>query len=202
MIVTALSTDAFVASFAYGTNKIKIPFSSVTVINILCSSILALSLFFGTLIRPFIPQNITNIICFSILMAIGLSKLTDSIVQSYIKNHPKLKKVTTFSILGLKFNVNIESENNNEFDIKNVKVLSPAEAASLSIALSLDGLAVGFGAALANGNAVQIVLFSLISDMLAVMIGSYIGSKVAEKIPFNLSWMSGTLLIILSVLKL
>ncbi len=78
----------------------------------------------------------------------------------------------------------------------------PFEAASLSIALSLDGLAVGIGAALVNSNSVQIVLFSLISDMVAVMLGCFIGNKIAEKISFNLSWLSGLLLIVLSFLKI
>lgn len=35
LLVTALSVDAFVASFAYGANKIRIPLSSVAVINLI-----------------------------------------------------------------------------------------------------------------------------------------------------------------------
>ena len=42
LLVTALSMDAFVASFAYGTSKIKIPFKSAIVINVVCSSILGI----------------------------------------------------------------------------------------------------------------------------------------------------------------
>ncbi len=45
LLVLAVSLDAFVASIAYGTNKIKIPFASATIINIICSSVLGLSLF-------------------------------------------------------------------------------------------------------------------------------------------------------------
>ncbi len=46
LLVLAVSLDAFVASIAYGTNKIKIPFVSATIINIICSSVLGVSLFF------------------------------------------------------------------------------------------------------------------------------------------------------------
>jgi len=40
MLVCALSLDAFVASFAFGTQKIKIPFFSVLLINTICAYLL------------------------------------------------------------------------------------------------------------------------------------------------------------------
>ena len=46
LLVLAVSLDAFVASIAYGTNKIKIPFVSATIINIICSSVLGGITFF------------------------------------------------------------------------------------------------------------------------------------------------------------
>lgn len=201
MIVTALSTDAFVASFAYGTNKIKIPFSSVTVINVVCSSILAVSLFFGSLVCGFIPEEITHIVCFLILFILGIVKLLDSIMEEFVKKRRGIDKSFEFSMLHMRFGINMKAED-NKLQVGQSKVLLPGEAASLAIALSLDGLAVGFGAALANSNSIQIVAFSLISDMLAVMAGCYIGNKIAEKICFNLSWLSGLLLMILAFMKL
>ena len=50
LLVSALSMDAFVASFAYGTSKIKIPFKSAIIINVVCSTILAIALFAGGII--------------------------------------------------------------------------------------------------------------------------------------------------------
>ena len=201
MIVTALSMDAFVASFAYGTNKVKIPFSSVTVINVVCSSILAVSLFFGSIVSEFVPENLTHIICFLILFVLGMYKLAESIISYIIDKKGNFDKILKFSLLGLNFKVNILPEL-SEDELEHRKILKPSEAASLSIALSLDGLAVGFGAALADANSVQIVAFSLISDMAAVMLGCFIGNRVAEKISCNLSWLSGALLMILAFLKL
>lgn len=201
MIVSALSMDAFVASFAYGTNKVKIPFSSVTVINVICSAILAISLFFGSIASQFIPEELTHIICFLILFVLGMVKLSESIISSVVKKRGNFIKYLNFSFLGLNFNLGVSSNLEDE-SFKNKKVLSPSSAASLSIALSLDGLAVGFGAALVEANSLQIVLFSLISDMVAVMLGCFIGNRVAEKISFNLSWLSGLLLMVLAFLKL
>ena len=202
MIVTALSIDAFVASFAYGTNKVKIPFLSVTVINVICSSILAISLFFGTIVKNFVPEFFTHIICFLILFGLGSYKLAGSIV-SILKRHKIIKKNICLNVLGLNVDVSIScpKEKEENYCTKS-KILTPIEAAYLSVALSLDGLAVGIGAAFANADSLQIVAFSLISDMVAVMLGCFLGNKIAEKVSFNLSWLSGLILIILSFLKI
>ncbi|WP_051365849.1 hypothetical protein [Metaclostridioides mangenotii] len=96
LLVIALSIDSFVASFAYGANKIKIPISSVAVINIICTLVLGVSLFLGSAIGSYIPSNLTKIICFSILFFIGLIKLFDSTSKSFIKK-------TTISIKKLTF---------------------------------------------------------------------------------------------------
>ena len=47
LLVAAVSLDAFVASFAYGTNKIKIPVTSLIVISVICSGMLAFFRFFA-----------------------------------------------------------------------------------------------------------------------------------------------------------
>lgn len=201
MIVTALSMDAFVASFAYGANKVKIPFSSVTAINVICSSILAVSLFFGSVISNFIPQSLTHLICFLILFILGLTKFGESLVEWIKEKKGDIKKNIKISFIGINFDINMGIQE-EKIDLNPSKILKIKEASSLSIALSLDGLAVGFGAALANSNSLQIVAFSLISDMLAVMLGCFIGNRVAEKFSFNLSWLSGIMLMILAFLKL
>ncbi len=45
LLVLALSLDAFVASIAYGTNKIKIPFKSIIIIDSICAISLVISLY-------------------------------------------------------------------------------------------------------------------------------------------------------------
>jgi putative sporulation protein YtaF len=82
------------------------------------------------------------------------------------------------------------------------KNISPAEAASIAVALSLDGIAVGLGAALGGVNWLAVIIFSIVTDMLAIMFGRYIGEKAASKFKFNLSWLGGIILIALAVSKL
>lgn len=200
VLVVALSTDAFVASFAYGSNKIKIPFLSAQIINIVCSSILGLSLLIGNTIRQYIPVGLTSIICFGLLFILGIIKLLDSTIKSFIKRHGNLKRKIKFSMFSIHFILQVYATP-EEADRDYSKILTAGEAVSLAIALSLDGLAVGFGAALGEINVLQVILFSLIFGTIAIQSGCWIGNKVAEKIPFNFEWLSGALLIVLAFLK-
>ncbi|MGL4797227.1 MAG: hypothetical protein ACRC1Y_04290, partial [Paraclostridium sp.] len=51
ILVLSLCIDTFVASIAYGTDRIKIPISSAIIINGVCTSFLALSLFLGSIFK-------------------------------------------------------------------------------------------------------------------------------------------------------
>lgn len=201
MITSALSIDAFVASFAYGGNKIKIPVLSVQIINIICSSTLGISLLAGTLLRQYIPPALSPAICFSILLILGFIKLLDGATKSFIRKNTGFKKKIRFSMFNLKFILSLYADP-EKADVDASSVISPAEAASLAVALSLDGLAVGFGAALGNVSVIAMIACSLVVGMLAIISGCFFGNKLAGKIPFNLSWLSGALLIVLAVLKL
>ncbi|MCL1832690.1 MAG: manganese efflux pump [Oscillospiraceae bacterium] len=82
------------------------------------------------------------------------------------------------------------------------KSISAREAAILALSLSLDGIAVGFGAALAGVNAWAVIAFSLAMGLVALKLGSWLGNKAADKLPFNISWLAGIVLIALAVEKL
>lgn len=201
ILVVALSLDAFAASFAYGTDRIKIPFSSMMVINGICAGMLAASLFLGTMVRAAIPDGVTSVLCFAILLVLGTEKLCDSAVKAYIRSGRTVRKKLSFSFLNLNFILRVYADPETA-DSDASKTLNPREAASLAVALSLDGLAVGLGAAMSNADSIQIVLLSLITDAAAVMGGSWIGNRLSRKTSLNLSWLSGLLLIVLAFLKL
>lgn len=201
MLSSALSMDAFVSGFAYGSNKIKIPISSVIIINIVCSSILGLSLLIGSVVRDNIPVWITTVICFALLFFLGIAKLLDSITKTFIKKHTKVNKKINFSMFNFKFILHLYAEP-EKADVDCSKTISSIEAISLAIALSLDGLAIGFGAGLSDINCMLVILCALVTDATCIILGSYIGNKVACKTCFNLSWLSGVLLILLAFLRL
>lgn len=199
--VIALCLDSFAAAFAYGTNKIKIPFASASVISIICSAILGISLLIGTLIRDILPGNLPVIICFCMLFILGLVKLFDSIIKGYIRKNEKIHKQLCFSIFSLKFILNIYA-NPEIADKDHSRVLSIKEAVYLSVAMSLDGLVAGIGAALKEINIFLAVSISLIIVFISIVSGCFLGNKLAKKTPLDFSWLGGVILIILAFLKL
>lgn len=204
LITTALSMDAFVSGFAYGANKIKIPFISVIIINIVCSVILGISLFLGTFIGQYIPKMVTVVVCAVILIILGLIKIFDSFIKNLIKRKQGIHKEIKFSLFNLKFILNVFAKP-EDADVNSNKVLSPKEALALSIALSLDGIAVGLGTGLINASIISyitIIAFSLITDAVFLILGRFIGNKIAQKISLNLSWLSGLILIGLAIMKI
>lgn len=201
LLVSALSMDAFVASFAYGTSKIKIPFKSAMTINLVCSSILAIALFMGSIISKYIPSVFTTSICVTVLLMLGLTKLFDSTLKAILNKSGTLSRDVSFKLFDFRFFLRVCLDS-TEADIDHSYELSPKESVSLSVALSLDGLAAGFSTGLMVTNYIQIILFSLAINIVAVLLGCAIGNKVAQKSELNLSWLSGATLILLAFLKL
>lgn len=201
VIALALSMDAFVASFSYGAAKIKIPFTSVLVIDAVCSLTIGATLFIGSLVRNHIPDWLTTTVCFSLLFLLGLVKLLDGITKSLIKKYGAISSNIKFSFCNFRFVLNLYADPECA-DVDHSKTISGKEAASLAIALSLDGCAVGFGAALGNVNGLAVFLCSLAVEALAVLGGAALGNKAAKKLSFNASWLGGCLLLVLAFLKL
>jgi putative sporulation protein YtaF len=140
-------------------------------------------------------------VSFAILFLIGLTKLFDSITKSIIRKHKNLKKEINLSVFNFKLLLRIYADPEAaDADISHS--ISPREAAVLAFSVSLDGIAVGFSAACLGVNLWAIVIFSLISGFSALMLGSWLGNKIACKLNFNISWIAGVVLIALAVEKL
>ena len=179
VLVTALSVDAFVASFAYGTNQIKIPFRSVAVISGICSS--GASVHAGASGRGalfFHPVSARHRQTVRQRHQIVDPPLTGNPQKDFLLGHASALYPGC--------------------------VRQPRERGQrlFQKPFSLDGLAVGFGAALSEAAPLRAVLFSLVANVIAVCAGCLTGNKVAEKIPLDLSWVSGLLLMVLAFLKL
>ncbi len=189
LFVSALTLDGFVASFAYGSDRIRIPLLSALIVDFVCTAMLALSLFLGAAVRAYIPGVLLKILCFGILFLLGLFKCFDQLAKSLIKRKDAPFLVAVYA-------------SPETADADRSKVLSAREALTLSFALSLDGLAAGFGAALGAVNLPVVLLLSLIANLAALDLGAKLGNGLAKKIPVNLSWVSGAVLILLAFTKL
>jgi len=200
LLVLSVSIDSFIASISYGSSKIKIPIISALIVDIISSSMLGFSLIFGSFIQNYISINTAKLISFMILFFLGFYRLFEGLLKSYINNKTKDSPPLQFKLLDLNFVLQVYA-NETKADIDKSKVLSYKEAIYLSVALSLDSIAVGFGSSLILINYIQVFIVSIIIGLLVIIFGSLLGKKFAEMTNLNLSWLSGAMLIILAFLR-
>lgn len=199
-LVLALSIDAFICCFSYGINKIAIKFPSKIVISLICTAFTGISMLAGIALDGILSENSGKIISFIILISLGIIKLFDSIIKSIIKKSV-INKNIHFSMLSLKFTLNIYASP-IEADVDKSANLSPIEAASLAIALSLDGLGVGLGVGLMGYNIITVVLMSLVFTILAIISGEQLGKKLSKVSKHDWSFVSGIVIIVLALIKI
>lgn len=201
LLVLTLSIDAFVASLAYGTNKIKIPIKSIIFIDIMCAIFLALSMLLAISFKKILPINVASTISFILLIILGIYYLFESIIKKYLNKKSSKKKQVKLKLFNLWLIIDIYIDE-TKADLDNSKTISLNEALYLAIALSIDSIAIGFGTGIGNINYFAVVILSLIWDIIAIWSGLFLGEKFIEKINVDLSWLSGILLILLAFLKL
>ena len=201
LLIISLCIDACIASFAYGTNKIKIPVISGLILTGISTLFLIISISLGSIIKGFIPANLTSFMCFGILFILGFMRLFEGLLKQYLNKKVASSRNIELTLLNFKLVLNVYADATLA-DIDHSKILSYKEALYLGIALSLDSLVVGFGVALAAINLLQIILLSLILNSVAIILGCTLGHRCAEKLNSDFSWLSGATLIILAFLKL
>ncbi len=201
LLVISLCIDACAASFAYGTNKIKIPVTSGIILTGISTLFLAFSIGIGSIIKGFIPVHLTTAICFCILFLLGFMRLFEGLLKSYLNKKAVSPENIELSLLNFKLVLNVYMDATLA-DVDQSKSLSTKEAIYLGIALSLDSLIIGFGVALATINLMQIILLCIVLNSLAIFLGAMVGNICAKKANVDLSWLSGVILILLAFFKL
>lgn len=201
LLVISLCVDACVASFAYGTNKIKIPVKSNIILTSISTVLLIFSILIGSLIQEIIPEEIAQLVCFSILFFLGFIRLFEGLIKNLLNKKASSSDNIEVTLFDFKLVLSVYGDV-TKADIDHSKSLSSKEALYLGIALSLDSLIVGLGAALAPISLFQVTIFSIVFHFFGIILGCLIGSKVAEKTDIDLSWLSGITLILLAILKI
>lgn len=201
LLIIALSADAFAASFAYGADKVKIPPLSAVIVAVLADFLLMISLFIGHLLKAYVPPAFTAVFSFLILFVLGSIKLFDSSIRKKIRENRFNSKKVQVKTKNLRFILTVYAapEAANTAD---VEVLSPAEALSLGLALSLDSAAAGFGAASGEYSLPLAALLTFLISLGAVSGGCKLGRLLASKSGFNFSVIGGILLLLLAFSKL
>ena len=196
----ALSIDSFAAAFAYGTSKIKIPLSSLLTISGICSGILFLSLLIGHSFTSLIPSAFAKMISFVLLNIIGLIKLFDSRIRHLIQKGAFKKRKLSFQFLSISFLLTIYGDP-KKADIDQGQELSPNEAISLALALSIDSGIAGLSSGTPAQYPFLTLFFSVFFGFFALLIGRYCGEHVTKDSQFDFTWLGGALLICLAFFK-
>ncbi len=199
LLVTALCVDAFTASFSYGVSDTKIPIRSALVISFVCTAVLSASMGLGSAVRLLLPKQITSVLSFAILIVLGLLKSFESAVKRFVAKKQKLER--QIKIFDVCFVLTVYADNMRA-DMDHSKELSAKEAVYLALALSLDGLAAGFGYALVSIDFIRVAVLSLISNALAIELGLLIGKMIAKRLKLDLTWVGGLMLILMAFTKL
>ena len=194
LLVTALSVDTFAACFIYGADRVKIPLLSACIIT-------GAFLLLGGLMQQLLSEGFSAFLSFLLLFLLGLLKLFDSSVKALIRRLRLCSRHLSLSFSGLHFIMTVYADP-EKANAEDVSVLSPAEAFSLGIALSLDSAAAGFGAGMLDFSLIPALFLSLLAGAAAVAGGSLLGNLAAEKLNFDLSWIGGLLLILLAFSRL
>lgn len=195
LLVIALSLDSFLASLAYGAEKIKIPFMSALLISGIGVLFLSISLYTATFIQHLIPVNICAILSFTIFFLIGMSSIFQGTIKQFLSTC-KRKKLS-FEYSGISFVLDVYLDETNA-DSDHSKLLSLREALYLAIALSLDSLVSGFALGISITHPLPVLIVSFLIGLLAVLSGFNLGRRARTISKWNLSWISGVLFLILA----
>lgn len=201
LLIVALSADAFAASFAYGVDKVRIPPFSAVIVALISDVLLISSLFVGSLFKAHIPTDFTTALSFTVLFCLGLIKLFDSSVKKKIKDNRFCEKRLHLSFRNLCFILTVYAQP-EEANTTDKEILSPGEALSLGLALSLDSAVAGIGAASLEFSLLLTALLAFLITLGAVCGGCRMGRTLAAKSDFNFSVIGGLLLLLLAFSKL
>jgi len=213
VLALALSLDGLGVGLAYGIRKIRIPFSSLITIALCSMLAMAVSMLAGHGLISLAGGLRTSTLGAVILMGVG----TWQIAQAFLhKPEPEEEAVPALS-----YNIGmVEEDLLFRIYLKpiglSIQVLrTPAvadmdgsgtinfrEALLLGLALNLDAVGAGFGAALA-GFSLGIIPGVALSQLLTVSIGRGLGAKVIpQSICERFAFLPGIVLILIGIFKL
>ena len=201
LLVTALCLDAFTASLAFGMNKTRIPLLSALVISLVSTAALALSAGLGAAATAIIPPSVSGAVSFALLLLIGAVKSLEYFLKRMISRREDRRNEISMKLFDLNFVLTVYADTDMA-DIDRSRTLSVKEAVYLALALSIDGFAAGFGWGLTQINYIQLILLSLLSNLLAVALGYFLRKLLTRLTKLDFSWVGGLILIVLAFTKL
>lgn len=190
----ALSMDGFGAGIVYGARKIRMPLISLAIVGFTSSTAIGISMFFGHLVTRYVSARLAGMVGALILILMGCriiiqtwSNRKNEELQKAGENctgPPETQAILKFKIKSLGLVIQILREP-AVADMDNSGHINTKEALLLSLALAVDSLVAGFGAAMTGFHPLLTPFIVGLVSACWVGLGVFIGKRYAAK------WLGG-----------
>lgn len=180
LFALAVSADGFMAGIAYGAKKIHIPILSLVVVALASTLAVTISMICGKGLTTFIPETWSSSIGSLILIAIGIYFLLGACKEKINSlDMDEEEPLISFNIRSLGIIVQILKEPSSA-DFDSSGEISAKEAFFLGLALALDALGAGIGAAMAGFNILFTALAVGMLKFILVNSGLFLGTIISN----------------------
>ncbi len=201
LFMLAVSVDSLSAGFVYGSSKVKVKLLSAILLVFIPSVSITLITGLGSFIFSLIPPFMFSTLSFTLLFILGCEKLIESVIRHFASRFPDkignwACKIKQMNII---FTIYFSPEDANKQDIQ---ILNAKEAFFLSLALSLDSMIASMAFSCQAASLVIVFALAAIFHFAFFFSGFAAGALVARKSSADLSWLSGAVLLLLSLYTL
>lgn len=196
LLVVAVTLDVFLVACSYGVSGIRIGRGAAWII----AAVLGLAMAGSAAIRLAAPGVPWERIGAFVLIGAGICTLFPNTLKAALRWLGGGRKLS-FSCFDIGFVLEVYLDE-TQADADASKVLSCREAWFLALAFSFDSLACGLGAGLSGASALRAAGMCLVCGLCAIEGGSRLGRRMVRRCRWDLSFLSGVVLVILGVLSL
>ena len=195
IFAVVLSLDGFGVGISYGMRKIKIPLFSLIIICLSSTSALAVSMLAGNLVAALFSKELAEVLGGIALLLIGSWLLAQAWVEKLEFKDIEVK----IPSIGIVIKI-LKEPSKADFDGSGE--ITCNEAIFLGLALAMDALGAGFGAAMVGLNPWLTPLVAGISKFFLINLGLYLGARSQiNNLVKEFSLLPGFIIICLGFLK-
>ena len=171
LFVLSANADNLFLSASYSIKKVKISSSSMLIFAVISTLGTYLSMKFGDFWRNIIPDNFEKYIGSLILIAVGIWTIYETLKPiNTKKSKPDIASISYNSLLN----------NPEKVDIDFSGTIDAKESILLGIVLTLNNMAGGIGAGIANVNIFITCILTFILSFIFIILGSWFGKKFSN----------------------
>lgn len=193
----ALSIDGFGMGLSYGLRRMRITFFPLSIICISSGLAITISMCCGGFLASFLAERVAAVLGAVLLMLVGMWIVRQNYFLTLLG--PYLSRLDAERV-GLVLEILIEPK---RADLNRSGEIEANEAVLLGVALALDAIGAGFGAALAGYSLVWTPILVAVVEFLMINCGLLLGRKLSFG-EFNkaLTFVPGVMIILLGLVKL